>query len=155
MIGEYCSRLCTLEGFAGHAEQANVRVRRYGRPQRSLCRSRRMTISRPAPRRFGLDGRRALVTGAGRGLGLAAAAALAEAGAEVILAARTKSEIEAARDAIVAAGGVAEAVALDVTDLAAMQACIAAMPRWTFWSIMPGPTDRRRSSTSRRRISTR
>jgi sulfopropanediol 3-dehydrogenase len=30
MIGEYCSRLCLLEGFAGHAEQANVRVRRYG-----------------------------------------------------------------------------------------------------------------------------
>ena len=31
MIGEYCSRLCALEGFAGHGEQANVRVRRYGR----------------------------------------------------------------------------------------------------------------------------
>jgi sulfopropanediol 3-dehydrogenase len=30
MIGEYCSRLCVLEGFLGHAEQANVRVRRYG-----------------------------------------------------------------------------------------------------------------------------
>ena len=30
-IGEYCSRLCMLEGFVGHAEQANVRVRRYGR----------------------------------------------------------------------------------------------------------------------------
>ena len=31
LVGEYCSRLCMLEGFAGHAEQANVRVRRYGR----------------------------------------------------------------------------------------------------------------------------
>ena len=30
MIGEYCSRLCSLEGFAGHGEQANIRVRRYG-----------------------------------------------------------------------------------------------------------------------------
>jgi len=30
MIGEYCSRLCILEGFLAHAEQANVRVRRYG-----------------------------------------------------------------------------------------------------------------------------
>jgi sulfopropanediol 3-dehydrogenase len=30
LIGEYCSRLCILEGFRGHAEQANVRVRRYG-----------------------------------------------------------------------------------------------------------------------------
>jgi sulfopropanediol 3-dehydrogenase len=29
-MGEYCSRLCILEGFVGHAEQANVRVRRYG-----------------------------------------------------------------------------------------------------------------------------
>jgi sulfopropanediol 3-dehydrogenase len=29
-IGEYCSRLCILEGFSAHAEQANVRVRRYG-----------------------------------------------------------------------------------------------------------------------------
>ena len=29
-IGEYCSRLCVLEGFLGHAEQANIRVRRYG-----------------------------------------------------------------------------------------------------------------------------
>ena len=29
-IGEYCSRLCMLEGFVGHAEQANLRVRRYG-----------------------------------------------------------------------------------------------------------------------------
>ena len=31
MIGEKCSRLCVLEGFIGHAEQANVRVRRYGK----------------------------------------------------------------------------------------------------------------------------
>jgi sulfopropanediol 3-dehydrogenase len=30
LVGEYCSRLCILEGFLGHAEQANVRVRRYG-----------------------------------------------------------------------------------------------------------------------------
>ena len=29
-IGEYCSRLCALEGFSGHGEQANIRVRRYG-----------------------------------------------------------------------------------------------------------------------------
>ncbi|MCF8164302.1 MAG: histidinol dehydrogenase [Sulfuritalea sp.] len=30
MVGEYCSRLCTLEGMIGHGEQANLRVRRYG-----------------------------------------------------------------------------------------------------------------------------
>ena len=68
------------------------------------------------------------MTGAGRGLGLAAAAALAQAGAEVILTARTMAEIEAARDAIAAAGGAAQAVQLDVTDLPAMQTCIAALP---------------------------
>ncbi|MBT0670461.1 histidinol dehydrogenase [Novosphingobium profundi] len=31
LIGEYCSRLCALEGFAGHGEQANIRVRRFGK----------------------------------------------------------------------------------------------------------------------------
>ena len=31
LVGEYCSRLCELEGFAGHKEQADLRVRRYGR----------------------------------------------------------------------------------------------------------------------------
>ena len=30
LVGEYCSRLCALEGFAGHGEQANLRVRRFG-----------------------------------------------------------------------------------------------------------------------------
>jgi sulfopropanediol 3-dehydrogenase len=30
MVGEYCSRLCHMENFAGHGEQANLRVRRYG-----------------------------------------------------------------------------------------------------------------------------
>ncbi len=31
LVGEYCSRLCALEGFAGHQEQADIRLRRYGR----------------------------------------------------------------------------------------------------------------------------
>jgi sulfopropanediol 3-dehydrogenase len=30
LVGEYCSRLCMLEGFSGHAEQANIRLRRFG-----------------------------------------------------------------------------------------------------------------------------
>ena len=30
MVGEYCSRLCEVEGFAGHKEQADIRIRRYG-----------------------------------------------------------------------------------------------------------------------------
>jgi NAD(P)-dependent dehydrogenase (short-subunit alcohol dehydrogenase family) len=74
---------------------------------------------------FRLDGKRALVAGAGRGIGLAAASALAHAGAHVTLAARTRAEIEAAAAAIRARGQRAEALVLDVTDLAAMQAVIA------------------------------
>lgn len=66
---------------------------------------------------FRLDGRRALVTGAGRGIGLAAAAALAEAGAHVTLLARTRDEVEAGAEAIRERGGSADAQAVDVTDL--------------------------------------
>lgn len=66
---------------------------------------------------FRLDGKRALVTGAGRGIGLAAAAALADAGAHVTLVARSADEIEAGAAAIRAKGGSADAIALDVTDL--------------------------------------
>jgi NAD(P)-dependent dehydrogenase (short-subunit alcohol dehydrogenase family) len=81
-----------------------------------------VTVELPRTPSLRLDGRRALVTGAGRGLGLACAAALADAGAQVTLAARTLAEIEAAAEAIRARGGAAEAVALDVTDLAAVAA---------------------------------
>ncbi|MDN2580063.1 SDR family NAD(P)-dependent oxidoreductase [Aquibium sp. ELW1220] len=69
-----------------------------------------------------LDGRRALVTGAGRGLGLACASALAQAGAHVTLVARTGAEVEEAAAAIRARGEQATAVALDVTDLDAAAA---------------------------------
>ena len=75
---------------------------------------------------FRLDGSRALVSGAGRGIGLAAAAALAQAGAHVVLAARTASEIEDAAGQIRADGGSAEPLVLDVTDLAAVRAAITA-----------------------------
>ena len=71
----------------------------------------------PTTPSFRLDGKRALVTGAGRGIGFAAAAALAEAGAHVTLVARSADEIEAGAQGIRAKGGSAEAVALDVTDL--------------------------------------
>jgi len=67
-----------------------------------------------------LDGRRALVTGAGRGIGLALAAGLAEAGAAVTLVARSAAEIDAGAAAIRTAGGAADAAVLDVTDLDAV-----------------------------------
>jgi NAD(P)-dependent dehydrogenase (short-subunit alcohol dehydrogenase family) len=73
-----------------------------------------------------LDGRRALVTGAGRGIGLAAAAALAQAGAHVVLVARTAAEIEATAAEIRTEGGSAEPLVLDVTDLASVRANVAA-----------------------------
>ena len=83
----------------------------------------------PGTPSFRLDGRRALVTGAGRGIGLAAAAALAQAGAHVTLAARTKGEVEEASAAIRAQGQQAEALVLDVTDVeAARRAVVAAAP---------------------------
>jgi NAD(P)-dependent dehydrogenase (short-subunit alcohol dehydrogenase family) len=79
----------------------------------------------PGTPSFRLDGRRALVTGAGRGIGLAAAAALAEAGAQVTLAARTPAQIEEAAAAIRARGHQAQALALDVTDVAAARCAVA------------------------------
>ncbi|MFC0205868.1 SDR family NAD(P)-dependent oxidoreductase [Novosphingobium soli] len=79
----------------------------------------------PATPSLRLDGRRAVVTGAGRGIGLAAAAALAEAGAAVTLVARTAAEIEAAAAEIRTCGGVADAAVLDVADLDAVGAFFA------------------------------
>jgi NAD(P)-dependent dehydrogenase (short-subunit alcohol dehydrogenase family) len=87
-----------------------------------------MTASALLMQSFRLDGRRALVTGAGRGIGLGAAQALAEMGAEVTLVARTAAEIEAGAESIRAKGGKAEILTLDVTDLAAVAAAIAARP---------------------------
>lgn len=75
---------------------------------------------------FRLDGRRALVTGAGRGIGRAAAVALAEAGAQVVLVSRSAAELEQVAGAIRAAGGAAEALVLDVADVAATRDAIEA-----------------------------
>lgn len=79
-----------------------------------------MAPALPKTPSFRLDGRRALVTGAGRGIGLALASALAEAGASVTLAARSRDEIEAGVAAICEAGGQADCAQLDVTDIAAL-----------------------------------
>ena len=72
---------------------------------------------------FRLDGRTALVTGAGRGIGRACAAALVEAGAEVWVAARTRKDL----DELGAEIG-AHAVVCDVTDSVQVRKAIAALP---------------------------
>lgn len=77
---------------------------------------------------FDLHGRRALVTGAGRGIGRAVACGLAAAGAEVTLCARSQAELDALATDIRADGGTAATLALDVTDTAAVNAAIAALP---------------------------
>jgi NAD(P)-dependent dehydrogenase (short-subunit alcohol dehydrogenase family) len=80
----------------------------------------------PTTPSFRLDGKRALVTGASRGLGRAIAIAFAEAGAEVVLAARAKDEMDATVAAIAGRGlPKAVAVALDVTDRAAVRRVVA------------------------------
>lgn len=83
-------------------------------------------MSLPTTPSFRLDGKRALITGAGRGIGFAAATALAQAGAQVTLAARSRDEIEAAAKALRDAGHQADALQLDVTDLPMMQKTLAA-----------------------------
>jgi NAD(P)-dependent dehydrogenase (short-subunit alcohol dehydrogenase family) len=83
-----------------------------------------MPADLPKTPSFRLEGKRALVTGAGRGVGWASAAALAQAGAEVVLCARSTGEISAAADAIRAAGGLATAMTLDVCDVANLKAAL-------------------------------
>jgi NAD(P)-dependent dehydrogenase (short-subunit alcohol dehydrogenase family) len=75
---------------------------------------------------FRLDGRRALVAGASSGIGRACAVALAEAGAEVTLAARRAEMLAGLVDEMRAAGMAARAVPLDVADIEATRAAVAA-----------------------------
>ncbi|MET0309410.1 MAG: SDR family oxidoreductase [Sphingomonas sp.] len=79
-----------------------------------------MTLMPPLPS-FRLDGKKALITGAGRGIGAAAATVFAQAGASVTLCARTASEVEANASAIREAGFEADAFTLDVNDIATMR----------------------------------
>ncbi len=73
---------------------------------------------------FSLSGRVALITGAGRGIGAAIARAFAEAGAAVVVAARTGADLEVIAAEIRAAGGRAEPLPLDVNDLGRLPALV-------------------------------
>jgi 7-alpha-hydroxysteroid dehydrogenase len=64
---------------------------------------------------FRLDGKVAIVTGAGRGIGAGAAVALAEAGADVLIAARTEEQLTEVADAVKAAGRRVHVVAADLS----------------------------------------
>lgn len=77
---------------------------------------------------FRLDGKRALVTGAGRGIGLAIARAYAASGASVTLCARTREDVEAEAAALTTAGLRAEALVADVTDVADFAGHVASRP---------------------------
>ncbi|GFE65899.1 SDR family NAD(P)-dependent oxidoreductase [Litoreibacter roseus] len=70
---------------------------------------------------FKLDGKRAFVPGGSRGIGLACATALAEAGAEVLIAARSSNQVDAAVEQMLQADYSATGLALDVTDLDAVK----------------------------------
>src|SRR6185312_7796741 len=86
-------------------------------------------MSEPTPGPFRLDGKTALVTGAGRGIGRAIARALAAAGASVILNSRTPAELDTVAAEIAQAGGSARTFAFDVTDGSALRAAFAGLSR--------------------------
>ncbi len=73
---------------------------------------------------FSLSGRTALITGAGRGIGKAIADVYAQAGAEVVLCARSMDEIAAVEAELTGAGLKARAISCDVTDVAAFRALV-------------------------------
>src|SRR5437660_480567 len=72
--------------------------------------------------RFRLDDRVAVVTGAGRGIGAGTAVALAEAGADVVVSARTESQLAEVAARIEAVGRRALVVPADLSDLTAVAA---------------------------------
>jgi len=79
---------------------------------------------------FSLEGKVALVTGASSGIGHRIAETYAEAGASVILVARRESELQAAEEGIMAAGGRAAHIACDLADRKALFACAARAPEF-------------------------
>ena len=78
---------------------------------------------------FRLDGKIALVSGAGRGIGRACALALADAGAELVIVSRTRSELDEVAAAIQSKGGKADPLVLDVTRSDTLRDAIAGLGR--------------------------
>ena len=87
-------------------------------------------MSADALRRFRLDGRVVLVTGASSGLGTHFAQLLASVGARVAVAARRADKLQAVVDGVAAAGGQARALSLDVSDAASVRACFDELASW-------------------------
>jgi NAD(P)-dependent dehydrogenase (short-subunit alcohol dehydrogenase family) len=85
-------------------------------------------MSLPRTPSFRLEGKRALVTGASSGIGLASAMALAEAGAHVVLAARSLDKLNDVATEMQALNLSVDVLAMDVSDTAAVSATIASMP---------------------------
>jgi NAD(P)-dependent dehydrogenase (short-subunit alcohol dehydrogenase family) len=79
---------------------------------------------------FRLDGRRALVTGAGRGIGRAISLGYAAAGAEVTLCARSREELDVLAEEIRAAGGTCDVLPLDVTDPEGVESALRERPAY-------------------------
>jgi NAD(P)-dependent dehydrogenase (short-subunit alcohol dehydrogenase family) len=77
----------------------------------------------------GLEGRTALVTGAGRGIGCGCAEALARAGADVVAVSRSPGELERVAAEVRALGRYARPVALDVTDSKSIRQLVSGLPR--------------------------
>ena len=76
---------------------------------------------------FRLDGKVAIITGAGRGIGAASAVALAECGADVVISSRTQSDLDTVANLVAATGRRAISVAGDLVDLDVVRSLAAAV----------------------------
>ena len=85
--------------------------------------------AKSADNAFRLDGKRALVTGAGRGIGRATALALAVAGAELVLVSRTARELDEVAYEITSGGGTARSLAFDITRSGSVRDAFAGLDR--------------------------